>query len=238
MNNYTKLSLLLGIFLLIFALLIFLPFIFGKHIEKIKIDSEVETNEWFQNRVQKYDIIICEFGLKNSLHGFVYENKFKTITDHHIHFYRTIRDSIFSGNFDVSYTGGTTIKNTTFPELVEMVKEDCSQFQEDYDNPNPETGIDWGYREADPPESPKTEEELEYEKRQNYYTQIRSLKYVFNETFTDFQQAKFIEMFGDVNLMTDEEIYNTKKEIDESGGMAVVFKEYLFDEEGNVIFRN
>ena len=28
-------------------------------------------------------------------------------------------------------TGGTTIKNTTFPQLLKMVKEDCYQFQKD-----------------------------------------------------------------------------------------------------------
>ncbi len=32
-------------------------------------------------------------------------------------------------DWENSYTGGTTIKNTTFPQLLAMVKEDCYQFQ-------------------------------------------------------------------------------------------------------------
>lgn len=132
MKTFTKLLYLPAALLLICFLLIFLPFILEKHIDAIKIDSEIETNEWFQNRVQKYTIIRCESGLLRGLYGFVYENKFKTITDEHIHFYQTMRDSIFSWTFNTQYTGGTTVKNTTFPELVKMVKKDCSQFQDSY----------------------------------------------------------------------------------------------------------
>ena len=34
-----------------------------------------------------------------------------------------------SEDWKQSYVGGTTIKNTTFPELVKMVKKDCEQFK-------------------------------------------------------------------------------------------------------------
>ena len=137
-----------------------------------------------------------------------------------------------------SRIGGTTVINTTFDELVEMIKDDCSQFQEDYDNPLvDEGGIDWGYREADPSEPPKTEEDLEYEKMQDIIGETRSTRYMFNETFTDFQQEKFTEMFGDPNSMKPEEIYEMKQGIYNNGGLEVVFKDYLFDEGGNLIAR-
>ncbi|MCK5589296.1 MAG: hypothetical protein KAI16_03225 [Candidatus Pacebacteria bacterium] len=68
----------------------------------------------------------------------------------HISFKKTSLFSQTKQEWENSYIGGTTIKNTTFPELLKMVKEDCYQFQEDYDNPKVnEGGIDWGYREAD-----------------------------------------------------------------------------------------
>gem|GEM_PF-6638314 len=44
--------------------------------------------------------------------------------------------------------GGTTIKNTTYEEVLEMVKNDCSQFQEakgKYDD----IDINWSYAKYD-----------------------------------------------------------------------------------------
>ncbi len=78
-----------------------------------------------------------------------------------------------------SRIGGTTVENTTFPELVKMVKQDCSQFQDNYydeselgytsDMNDNEKLERWNNTELKNPNwtfyenKPKTEEELKEE---------------------------------------------------------------------------
>lgn len=76
-----------------------------------------------------------------------------------IGFYRP--NKIFWGSeqdWDNSYTGGTTIKNTTFPELVEMVKDDCYQFQEGHGDYYGED-LAWSYSPYEP-EPEMTEQDI------------------------------------------------------------------------------
>jgi len=133
-----------------------------------------------------------------------------------------------------SRTGGTTIKNTTFDELVKMAKEDCSQFQEDFDAEDPKTQIDWGYREVEPP---KTEKELEMEKKEEYYGTIKGMNYQFDNLFTDLQKTKFTEFYGDIHSMTNEEKYNLAKEIINNGGVDESLREHFYDEDGNPMLK-
>lgn len=84
----------------------------------------------------------------------------------HVSFYEPKR--IFwatSNDWDNARTGGTTVKNTTFPELVKMVKEDCYQFQEGHGDYYGED-LAWSYSPYTP-EPEKTPEEIaeeEYER--------------------------------------------------------------------------
>ena len=48
-----------------------------------------------------------------------------------VYFYK-IKNIFSEEEENREFIGVATIKNTTFPELVKMVKEDCSQFQEGY----------------------------------------------------------------------------------------------------------
>lgn len=98
-----------------------------------------------------------------------------------------------------SRLGGTTIKNTTFPELVKMVKEDCSQFQDDYNNPD-SNGIDWGYREAEPEIIPEPVSELKM--AQDRVNELRTLYYYLDDNFRE----KITEVYGDIETMTDSEL--------------------------------
>ena len=63
-----------------------------------------------------------------------------------------------------SYIGGTTIKNTTFPQLLKMVKEDCYQFQESGSIGIEETSIQWVYSKAESKEKIKKRKEREEER--------------------------------------------------------------------------
>jgi len=143
-------------------------------------------------------------------------------------FYQTEKE------WDFNRTGGTTVKNTTFPELVKMVKKDCSQFQEDFDAEDPETQIDWGYREADPPEPPKTQEELAEEEIIEKHNNARRVLTFVNESLTNLQRDKFIEFYGDINSMTTDEIYQVYLQLMVSGQMMVdeSLHEYFYNEYG------
>lgn len=70
--------------------------------------------------------------------------------------------------WESSYTGGTTIQNTTFPELVEMVKEDCSQFRKGHGDYYGED-LAWSYSPYEP-EPEKSQEDIEFEQRMDEWS--------------------------------------------------------------------
>jgi len=196
MKKFIRILIILLLLILVILLYIYIPFIQGKHIQAIKDDTEIETSEWFQNRVQKYEIIRCQFGIKKMKYAFAYENKFESLIDYHIFFFDITKNSLFKNTVNSKYTGGTTIQNTTFPELVKMVKEDCSQFQGGFVNEDP-NGIHWTYTRAE------TKEEKAKEIRE---------KFDRNYSLTPFK-----DVYGDYDEMTDEELIELQKKIDEEG---------------------
>jgi hypothetical protein len=200
MKNYIKILIITILLLIIGMSYIFLPFILGKHIKAIKADTEIETSEWFQNRVQQYDIIRCKFGFTKMVYAFVYENKYKDMLDHHIYFFDINKNNLFSTTINSEYTGGTTIENTTFDELVKMTEKDCFQFQHAKGDYRDET-INWSYSLA------RTQE------KNNEDTINNLLDDYFS--YTDEAREVYREIYGNPNDMTDEkklELYNKIKQ--------------------------
>ena len=187
---------------------------------------ERENDEDFSQEDTKF--IRCNLDITNPVFAFTFD--IRGGNEGRIAFYRSNR--LFSQTeqeWDTQYTGGTTITNTNFSELVKMVKEDCSQFKKVYKNPD---GINWGYREAELPRSP---EAIEYENEVGYYEWIKQFNYKYDNLFTDLQKEKFTEFYGDFYSMTDEEQYNIAKEVMDNGGIDNSLHQYFIDSEGNFI---
>jgi hypothetical protein len=104
--------------------------------------------------------------------------------------------------WETSYIGGTTIENTTFPELVKMVKEDCSQFQKAKGDPKDET-INWSYSPA------PTEDELDEQTAMSFWN-------TFGEYLPE-AQTEFIGIYGNPYGMTDAELAQLYNKIQEEG---------------------
>lgn len=91
------------------------------------ISKDMKIN--FPDKFIAYQVVRCDFGISNIEYAFIGEYKDR-IDNLKTFFYEMKRKSLFTVNdWSDNYIGGTTIKNTTFPQLVAMVKEDCSQFQ-------------------------------------------------------------------------------------------------------------
>ena len=101
--------------------------------------------------------------------------------------------------WDDSYTGGTTIKNTTFPELVAMVKEDCNQFQDG----GSKGEIEWRYSKA------PTQDEIKQDKIDFVHRAFYQLE--------DNVKEVFIEKYGNVDKMPDEDKILIYNEVQEKG---------------------
>ena len=102
-----------------------------------------------------------------------------------------------------SRTGGTTIKNTTFPELVKMVKEDCDQFKQAKGEYHDKT-MNWSYSKA-PSQEEKNADIAE------------SFKFYLSRNYTYEGLELFSEVYGDPFGMTDEEVVTLKERIDKEG---------------------
>ncbi|MCK5589092.1 MAG: hypothetical protein KAI16_02155 [Candidatus Pacebacteria bacterium] len=187
MKKIIKILILIFLFnLIILTFFIYKPFLDNKNIKEVINASEVETHEYFKNKVQQYEVMKCEFTLKDIKHVFVYEEKFEGELYYGIEFYNLKRDSIFSQELTSEYIGGTTIKNTTFPELLKMVKEDCEQFQKPRGHANDKI-INWRW-------SSYNKEEEELEKKQREKEQKENLRQMRAESeMTDEEWNEFIK---------------------------------------------
>lgn len=222
------------LFIILIMILVPLTFLLLSDLLVKKSQAEYSLTDNSRQYIS-YDVIRCN--LLSLEYVFV-----DTYKDNHfeIYFHKIKFKNLFSPNkinWDDNYIGGTDIKNTTFPELVKMVKKDCSQFQEDYNNPDP-NGIDWGYREAEPPAPPKTLEEISEEEYGNRLNSIKAMKIQYNELFTDLQKEKFAEFYGDINSMTDDEIYEVVQRLAENDRMvdnSII--QYFIDQQGNPILK-
>jgi len=100
------------------------------------------------------------------------------------------------------YLGSTDIKNTTFSELVKMVKEDCKQFKKSVGGFHDKT-INWSYSK------PSTKKEVNKEIIQN-------IKIEFQD-YPDKVRDLFIKKYGNIESMSDAEILEVNKKIKDEG---------------------
>jgi len=148
-----------------------------KKIKDVIINYETRSGDKeLRSSIKENILQICNLNIYKPKVAFVYHdigNKNYKNNSLEIGFYDVSRNNPFSTNWQTEYTGGTTIQNTTFPELVKMVKEDCSQFQKAKGDFHDKT-INWSYSPytPKPPKSPEfeeteqTEEELEKERQE------------------------------------------------------------------------
>ncbi len=118
-----------------------------------------------QNSIQKNDLskiesVRCNWNIFNLEYVVIHDLFNVGRNEFYIYFFK--QKNIF--NFERERTGGTTVKNTTFPQLLKMVREDCYQFQKPKGTPR-DKEINWRYVKYTP-EPPKTKEEIEQEKKE------------------------------------------------------------------------
>jgi len=211
--------------IILLSLLILILVIFSYYFY-IKIPESIKTDSWvykFPDKYEKHEVIKCNlFDFINPEFAFVGIMTVYDTRSYEVDFYQPDDNNPF--NTKVVYTGGTTIENTTFPELVEMVKEDCDQFKKAYydkselgytddmtDTEKTERwhatelkNINWSYSKA--PSQEEGNEDIAESFRRNM---INNYSVEGRDTFT--------EIYGDPFLMSNEEVVALKERIDEEG---------------------
>ena len=119
--------------------------------------------------IKEKDFTVCNYNILKPEIAFVYQdisNSDNKNNSLEVGFYNFQKENLIFGKWNFEYTGGTTISNTTFSNLLKMVKEDCSQFQKDSKDIKDfkYKDISWGHREYDA----KAEEQKELQKKMEY----------------------------------------------------------------------
>lgn len=193
-------------------------------IDNALIDYRIfSQSEKIQKIIKDYEVVECKFSLFKPQYSIVAfkhypENDRKT---YDIALYEPFRPHIFSANWQIEYVGGTDIRNTTFPELVDMAKENCEQFQDDYYNDN-ENGINWGYREAEPS---KSQEIIDWKKKGEILSIKKSLK-----TFDKSTQDLIRKKHGDWEDLNDDELLEFAKGVGNDEEIQRIINPYAFDD--------
>ena len=156
----------------------------------------------YPDKYEQYRTVKC-----NSLNffepGYAFIGK-RPERDHEIFFFNVSSKEAFFMELNPEYTGGTTIKNATFDELVAMVKDDCEQFKEARGDFR-DTTINWSYGKYEP-EPEKTPEEIEREDLEKKLQEIEDINYVLEEIYTDEKRNNVIEKYGDWKELSDKEL--------------------------------
>jgi len=123
----------------------------------------------FPDKYEEYKTVKCNlFDFINPEYAFIAKRPER---DHEIFFFKVAFSNVISKEIRLNYTGGTDVKNTNFDELVKMVKEDCPKFQKGYGDYYGED-LAWSYSPY-VPEPPKTQDEIDFEKRKEEWLKMR-----------------------------------------------------------------
>ncbi len=82
-------------------------------------------------------------------------------------------------DWEKSYIGGTTVQNTTFKNLLSMVKDDCYQFQKDYNwaetwgTEKEKTELRWKWSRSETEEEKREEKEKEEQERKAFEKMLK-----------------------------------------------------------------
>ncbi len=101
------------------------------------------------NRIINKSFLLCNWNIFKPQIAYILEEKYKNKKELSIGFYNFQKEYLIFGKWNFEYTGGTTISNTTFPQLLKMVKEDCYQFQKSSSTGLKETDTEWVYSQAE-----------------------------------------------------------------------------------------
>ncbi len=108
--------------------------------------KSIDEKSFTEDIKKRYTLKRCSINIFNQ----EYYNVSGGDNDALITFYKINNDLLLTkinkNNFENYFSGFTRVKNTDLKTLLKMVKQDCYQFQKDYDNPN-KNEIDWGYHE-------------------------------------------------------------------------------------------
>jgi len=209
-------------------------------------------NQVVFDSIKNYDAIMCNYN--------IFKPKYTLITSAHyqynnidknslsIGFFSLSRPHIFSSSWSIKFIGGTTVTNTTFSELVKMVKEDCGQFQEGHGDFYGKD-LAWSYSPA------PTQEELDRRNIRSilsdYEDYSEATKIIFNKIYNiepkdllgrdDSSDQKALELYNkikqeglhpDVQTQIDFEKAEYQRKI-ESGEIILKTTEEKLREKGN-----
>jgi len=193
------------IFLLLIPLLIIMlyPFLDGSLIQLIEMESEIKTHEWYKKRLKRYKIKICDFNLTHPSYSLITEEDIlgRGKLTYEILHYELGRAHPFSFKWGVDYLGGTTVKNTTYPQLLKLVKKDCDRFQKSSSLNADPNDTRWVYSKAEPPKTP--EQIAEQKKKDRDY-----LYEFYIQDLSKYNKKEIeilVKIFGDWREMPKEE---------------------------------
>ena len=124
--------------------------------------------------IKNYEITTCNLNIFKPEIAYVsYSKRVDSGRErYHVSFYNFQKENIIFGKWNFEYTGGTTVKNTTFNNLLKMVKEDCYQFQKSGSIGIKQDSIQWIYSKVESKEREeqrrKRKEEREKKEREEW----------------------------------------------------------------------
>ena len=178
----------------------------------IKIPNAIATKKLaikFPDKYEEYKAIKCDlFDFINPEYTFIAKRPER---DYELFFFNIKTSNIFSKEIILDYIGGSDIKNTTFSQLLKLVKQDCSQFQKSKGNYTDKT-INWSYSKYIP-EPVLTPEEQKEKDRKDLVDELKMELEWYDEE--ELQYVK--ETYGITKRSMDSEFLEWNKRALENG---------------------
>lgn len=191
MKNYKK-TMAIVVILLVIVAISFQMYSFKRIESELVSENILSQSENVQKSYVSYKSSLCKFDLLKPEYAFISYLHYVYPEDNidreswNVGFYEATRSMPFSYNWTLNYKGGTNIENATFDEIVAMVKEDCSQFQQSKGDYWDET-INWSYS-AYEPEPELTEEEKQKAEEEYIISRLQGELVIYNE-----EDLKYVE---------------------------------------------
>jgi len=221
------LGILFSLIIIITSSLVFSPFIKFESSLQSYYDNEVQTFGYppvgwgFITERSPYQVIRCNFDLKNPEVSILYTNKSQTYFT--VEFWKMNRDNILVPSWNIKstkYEGSSDVSKTDFDSLVSLIKSDCNQFKQSYpSDSNPRKGDDktdvyWLYSKPDPEptDSSKIQDQITHLKAEIAYNQ--ALIRVSTITLNDAKADKYLREENGIKLTKEVTIAKIQSDID------------------------
>jgi hypothetical protein len=201
------------LFFILLISIVFLLFVFQQHLVSNAVKAEFLNSGVTEANYNQYKVVKCSFNPFKPEFYLVNDLFYEMSSKYNIFMYEI--KSPLSLSPEAMRSGSASVANTDFNSLVKMIQNDCSQFKSG-EGGSSDIGVNWSYEKS------KSKEDIDASKIDALLTQY--------EYYSDETKAIFKEIYGNIEVMSNDELLSLANSIYVNGLNDKVEQQIILEE--------